>query len=151
MTAQVEILVTELADVLSVPVQAVLEYQGKDHVAVKTDDGHDWRVVRLGISNDKLVEVREGLKTGEVVALNPIALMSEDEKRQAFGSGSSSGKDASRKDWGGLQKRHRQGGRRVRHARRRFPGRAGRQGRRRLWRQGRGEGQGQGEGGRRAG
>ncbi|MBV8557733.1 MAG: efflux RND transporter periplasmic adaptor subunit [Planctomycetaceae bacterium] len=103
MTAQVEVLVTELPDVLSVPVQAVLEYQGKDHVAVKTDDGHDWRVVRLGTSNDKLVEVRSGLKAGEVVALHPIALMSEDEKRQAFGSGASSGKDASRKDWGASQ------------------------------------------------
>src|SRR6185437_9264746 len=35
MTAQVEILVTELDNVLSVPVQAVLEYKDENHVAVK--------------------------------------------------------------------------------------------------------------------
>src|SRR5262249_42781064 len=36
MTAQVEILVANLDNVLSVPVPAILEYKGKDHVAVKT-------------------------------------------------------------------------------------------------------------------
>ncbi len=36
MSAQVEILVTELNNVLSVPVQAVLQYKGKDHIAIKT-------------------------------------------------------------------------------------------------------------------
>ena len=38
MSAQVEILVTELDNVLSVPVQAIIEFKGKDHVAVKTAD-----------------------------------------------------------------------------------------------------------------
>ena len=40
MTAEVEILITELNDVLSVPVQAVLEFKGKDHVTVRTPDGY---------------------------------------------------------------------------------------------------------------
>ncbi len=97
MSAQIEILVTELENVLDVPVQAVLEYGGKDHVAVKNPNGYEWRDVALGISNDKLVEVKKGLKSGEVVALNPIALMSEEEKREAFGA---SGKDATKKEWG---------------------------------------------------
>ena len=82
MTAQVEILVTELDDVLSVPVQAVLRYDGKDHVAVKKPDGgFEWRDVDLGISNDKLVEVKHGIQSGEIVAFNPLSLMSDEEKR----------------------------------------------------------------------
>lgn len=97
MTAQVEILVNELENVLSVPVQAVLQYGGKDHVAVrKSDNTFDWRDVTLGVSNDKLVEVKDGLKAGEFVALMPILLMSEAEKRDKLGS---SGKDASKKEW----------------------------------------------------
>ena len=99
MSAQVEILVTQLSNVLSVPVQAILQYKGKDHLAIKSTDGSfDWRDVKLGISNDKLVEVREGIKAGDLVALNPIGLMSEEQKREAFGS---SEKDASKKEWGG--------------------------------------------------
>ncbi|MDR3636216.1 MAG: HlyD family efflux transporter periplasmic adaptor subunit [Isosphaeraceae bacterium] len=97
MTANVEILITELEDVLSVPVQCILQYSGKDHLAVRTENGFTWRDVKLGISNDKHVEVKEGLKSGEVVALNPIALLSEDEKRDLFGG---SGKGASKKNWG---------------------------------------------------
>ena len=63
MTAEVEILITELDDVLSVPVQAVLEFKGKDHVTVRTPDGDiEWREVTLGITNDTHVEVKEGLR-----------------------------------------------------------------------------------------
>src|SRR6185437_6856729 len=39
MTAQVEILVTQLDNILSVPVQAVLEYKDENHVAVKGPSG----------------------------------------------------------------------------------------------------------------
>src|SRR5205823_4391481 len=62
MTAQVEILVANLPDVLSVPVMAVLQYKGKNHVAIKTADGFVWRDVVLGQSNDRLVEVKSGVK-----------------------------------------------------------------------------------------
>jgi HlyD family secretion protein len=89
--------------VLCVPVQAILEYGGKDHVAVRTPTGgYERRVVSLGISNDKLVEVSKGLKTGDLVALNPVALMSEEEKRDLLGSSS---KDSEKKDWGDAAKK----------------------------------------------
>lgn len=101
MNAQVEILVTQLDNVLAVPVQAVLAYKGKDHIAVRGPEGKfEVRDATLGISNDKLVEVKTGLKAGDLVALNPASLMSEEEKREAFGSSS---KDASKKEWGGGQ------------------------------------------------
>ena len=34
------------------------------------------------MTNLKVVEVKQGIKSGESVALNPIALMSEQEKRE---------------------------------------------------------------------
>ena len=101
MSAQVEMLVTELENVMSVPVPAVLAYKGKDHVAVKTANGFEWKDVVLGISNDKLIEVKEGIKSGDLVVLSPMSLMTEEQKREAFGS---VGKDATKKDWGGAPK-----------------------------------------------
>jgi RND family efflux transporter MFP subunit len=82
MTARADMLITQLDHVLAVPVQAVLQYEGKDHVAVKTPDGRfEQRVVTLGATDTKVVEVKQGLKAGESVALNPISLMSAEEKR----------------------------------------------------------------------
>ena len=83
MSARVEILIAALDDVLSVPVQAVVWYDDKDHVAVKTPDGGIvWREVILGRSNGKVVEVKEGLKSGEAVALEPAPLLSEEQRRK---------------------------------------------------------------------
>ena len=87
MTAEVEILITELKDVLSVPVQADPRIQGQG--LRHRQDARRLRArrpVTLGITNDKLVEVKEGLKEGDVVALNPMSLMTEEEKREAFGT-----------------------------------------------------------------
>ncbi len=103
MTAQVEILVNELVNVLSVPVMAVLEYKNKYHIAVqKPDGGFEFRDVKIGTDNGKLVELKEGVKANELVALNPMALMSEEEKREAFGSSTKDG--AGKKDWGSAAK-----------------------------------------------
>jgi RND family efflux transporter MFP subunit len=87
MTADVEILVDQKDNVLSVPVEDVVRYDGKDHLAVqKPGGGFDWRDVVLGVSNDKYVEVKEGIRSGERVVLNPAALMSEEEKRAKLGA-----------------------------------------------------------------
>jgi HlyD family secretion protein len=86
MSAQVEILVAERENVLSVPVSTVLPYGGKNHVAVKgPGNSLDWREVTLGLSNGSSVEVKEGLKDGESVVLDPVAQMSEEEKREKLG------------------------------------------------------------------
>jgi HlyD family secretion protein len=82
MTAEVEIVIAELDNVLSVPFAAVVSYDDKDHVAVKKPGGgFDWREVELGKSNGKVVEVKRGLNAGDVVTLDPLALMTEAEKR----------------------------------------------------------------------
>ena len=96
MTAQVEILVDRKENVLTIPVLAVLQYHGKDHVTKKVDDRFVQTDVELGVSNEKYVEVLKGLNEGDVVAMSPISLMSDEEKRNAFGSAAKGGK----RDWG---------------------------------------------------
>ncbi len=72
MTARVEILVTERDNAVTVPVEAILQYDGKDYVAVKRPDGAiEWREVTLGESNEVEVEVKQGINPGEHVAARP--------------------------------------------------------------------------------
>jgi RND family efflux transporter MFP subunit len=88
MTAEVTILIARMEDVLSVPVQAIIEYGGAHHVWVYQGDGKwDNRTVKVGMTNTKYVEITEGLEEGERVALNPRAIMTEAENREAFGAG----------------------------------------------------------------
>jgi HlyD family secretion protein len=83
MTARVEILINELDNVLTVPVQAVLHFDGRDQVSVKKPDGtFERREVITGEMSEKLIQIKDGLGSGDVVALNPFALLSETEKRQ---------------------------------------------------------------------
>ncbi len=96
MTAQVKILVDRLDNVLSVPVQAVLQYKGKEHVTKKVGDRFERVEVTLGASNDRHVQILKGLSAGDVVVLNPTSLMSDQEKDEAFRNAK-----ASQKDWGG--------------------------------------------------
>ena len=92
MTAQAEILVNELDDVLTMPLSALLQQDGNylSTVAVKKPDGgFEWRDVTLGAStlgtgSDEQVEVKSGLKSGESVILNPITLLSEEERVAKF-------------------------------------------------------------------
>jgi len=84
MSAQVEMALTDLDNVLSIPLEAALELKGKDYVYLVTPDGHAKREVKLGLFNDTMIEVKEGLQEGDKVALNPISLMSDAEMREAF-------------------------------------------------------------------
>ena len=71
-TAGLKIVVAEVDNVLSVPVQAVVRIDNKDLVAVrKPDGGVDWREVTLGLTNGQGVEVEKGLETGEAIAIEP--------------------------------------------------------------------------------
>jgi HlyD family secretion protein len=85
MTAEVTITVdTAKEPVLTVPVQAVLggaEMGGKREVFVKNQaGGYDRREVKLGLYNEKVVEIREGLAEGDEVVLNPKVLLAQDDK-----------------------------------------------------------------------
>ena len=95
MNAEVEILVDRRENVLTVPVQALLQFSGKDHVTKKIDDRYVQSEVELGPSNESFVQVIKGVKQGELIVMNPVALMTDEEKNKAFGSAS---KGANR-DW----------------------------------------------------
>lgn len=84
MTAEVEILVAHLKDVLPVPVAGIFEHRGVTYCCVKDGPKVDKRVVELGMTNDKYVEVRSGLQEGMEVVLNPGEFFQEskEEARQ---------------------------------------------------------------------
>ena len=74
MTAVVEIHIDRLRDVLSVPVQAVVQIEERTWCYVESSLGVERRGVQLGRSNDKFVEIREGIVEGDSVVLNPMAV-----------------------------------------------------------------------------
>ena len=83
MTAAVDIVIAELDNVLSVPVQAVVQYDKKDHVAVRTPGGRlEWREVTLGRTNEQAIEVKAGLKPGEAVVVEPGPLLTEEQMKK---------------------------------------------------------------------
>ncbi len=88
MTSEVEILIAKLEDVNTVPVQSVIEYGNKHHVWVAQAD-RTWqrREVELGNTNSRYIEIKDGLAEGEVVTLDPRAVMTEEERQRAFSSG----------------------------------------------------------------
>ncbi|MDB5350058.1 MAG: macA 6 [Planctomycetota bacterium] len=100
MTAQVEILVTQLDDVLTIPVQSIIQAQGKDWVFVLTPEGPVRKEVKLGLTNQKMMEIKEGLKVGDEVAMNWNALMSEEEKNALFNSSTKNA--AKTKEWANI-------------------------------------------------
>jgi len=74
MSAQVRIVINELKDVTMVPIQAVTALGDETVCFVKGLGGADKRVVQTGDYNDKFIEIRDGLKEGEKVVLNPSDL-----------------------------------------------------------------------------
>jgi len=95
MNAEVEILVNRLENVQFVPVTAVLQFSGKDHLTKKVDDRYVQTEVELGPSNESYVQVTKGAKEGELIVMSPISLMTEEERNKAFGSASQGAK----RDW----------------------------------------------------
>ena len=84
MSARVEILLTQRDSALMVPVQSVLQLEGKDRVAVKKADGaFEWRDVTVGEANESEFEVEQGIKLGEQVVLAPMNLLSEEDASES--------------------------------------------------------------------
>ena len=77
MSAEVEIVMAEHQDVLTVPVAAVVETKDQQLCWVKTGGGVERRVLKLGDSNDVFIIVEGGLAEGDEVVLNPLAYVDE--------------------------------------------------------------------------
>jgi multidrug resistance efflux pump len=69
MSSKVEIMVNKLADVVQIPVQAVTLNEGKQVCYVLRGFKPERREVEVGEFTDEFIEVKRGLKEGEVVLL----------------------------------------------------------------------------------
>lgn len=71
MTAEVQIFVQQLEDVLQVPVQALCEVKG--HFFCLVPEGKKWKTVEveIGATNDKTATITKGLSEGDQVVMNP--------------------------------------------------------------------------------
>ena len=78
MSAEVEVILAEHEDVLTIPVAAIVETSDGDFCWTKSTDGtFDERLLKLGDSNDVFVIVEGGLQEGDKVVLNPTAHIEE--------------------------------------------------------------------------
>ncbi len=75
MSAEVEVIIDQHQDVLTIPVAAVVETADGDFCWVKTAKGAQRRSLRLGDTNDVFTVVKAGLKEGDEVVLNSLALI----------------------------------------------------------------------------
>lgn len=103
MTAQVEILIAEIEDAVTLPVTAVVEKSTGFKCYLITATGYEERDLQLGRTNDTYIEILDGVKEGDVVVRNPRAVIPaaredvslEDRKagRTGFGDRPSSGSE----------------------------------------------------------
>jgi multidrug efflux pump subunit AcrA (membrane-fusion protein) len=77
MSAEVEVIIDEYEDVLTIPVAAVVETEQGDFCWVQTAEGVKRRLLQLGDTNDSFIVVKAGLTEGDVVVLNPQAFIEE--------------------------------------------------------------------------
>lgn len=70
-SAKAEIIVTNIADTLSVPIQAVTTLKGRSVVYLANGAKAEPRPVEVGLFNIKFLQVVQGLKDGDRVLLSP--------------------------------------------------------------------------------
>ncbi len=68
MTAEVKIKVRTIPDALVVPVQCVVAHKGDHYVYVDTGTSIERRQVKIGDTNEKVVQILDGLGEGEPIA-----------------------------------------------------------------------------------
>jgi len=91
-SCNVEIIVAQYDDVLSVPLQAVHKVKGKPTVHVLTDTGSEARTVEIGLDNNRMVHIKSGLKEGDKVLLSPPLGEAEVDTREPNGNGNDNDK-----------------------------------------------------------
>jgi HlyD family secretion protein len=80
MSARVEIIIAQLSDVISIPVQSVANREGGKVCYVMTSGGPKEQRIQTGAFNDRFVEVLDGLQEGQKVLLNPPRLLTHEKK-----------------------------------------------------------------------
>lgn len=77
-SARAEIVVTNLVNALTVPLQSVTTVKGKQVCYVQDGDSLTPVPVSVGNFNDQFIEIRAGLSEGDLVALTPPVVPAED-------------------------------------------------------------------------
>ena len=77
MSAEVQIIIDRYTDVLTIPVAAVVETAEGDFCWVKTPEGTKRSLLKLGDTDDSFIVVKAGIKEGDEVVLNSLALIEE--------------------------------------------------------------------------
>jgi len=99
MSAVVNIHVETVKDVLTMPVQAIVQVARESWVYVDVSGKIERRRVTLGKTDDKFVEICEGVSEGDRVVLNPMALADggrndkKDKDDEADDQGEAAGED----------------------------------------------------------
>jgi hypothetical protein len=78
LTVSCKILVSEVSDVLYVPLESLFSDQGTDYVYVKSGSGFQRRIIRTGAINTNYAIVTEGLEENEMIALSDPFLNREE-------------------------------------------------------------------------
>ena len=103
MSADVEILISRLIDVLAAPAQAIAGTVEQPAVYVWTTDGPQRRDVKLGLASEHFVEIQEGLAEGDRLLLDPprerrtAPAVSRDKREDAGQGGPSRGGKSGKK------------------------------------------------------
>lgn len=71
MSCQAEIIVEQHKEAIYVPLQAVIRIGQNPTVYVKNGKKFEPRTVKVGMDNNKVIHILEGLKDGDIVQLNP--------------------------------------------------------------------------------
>ncbi|OFX14671.1 MAG: hypothetical protein A2Z18_05000 [Armatimonadetes bacterium RBG_16_58_9] len=80
MTADVEFICDTVADAVFVPLESVVEREGKMYVFVKKGGKYERVAVKIGKSNDSFVVMKKGVKAGNILALrDPTKPLEEQE------------------------------------------------------------------------
>ncbi len=79
MSCMVEIVVEEYEDAVYVPVQSVVKVSDVSTVFVKRDGSIEARPVTIGLDNNRMVHIKEGLNQDELVLLKPPLNFEQDQ------------------------------------------------------------------------
>lgn len=77
MTAVVEIHIDHLEDVITIPVQSIVQIKEQTWVYVDREGKVMRQDIELGRTNEKFVEITQGLTEGDQIVLNPMAIIDE--------------------------------------------------------------------------
>ncbi|MBC8002086.1 MAG: efflux RND transporter periplasmic adaptor subunit [Opitutaceae bacterium] len=72
-SGRAEVVITNLVNVLTVPIQAVTTVKGQQVCYVESSSGSKPVPVEVGMYNDRLIEIKSGLKEGDRVLLSPLS------------------------------------------------------------------------------